>query len=86
MNILWDEPKRAANLEKHGIDFADIDESFFAYAIVRPAKHGRYSAIGRIAGIVTVVFVTVIFAAVGTEAISIISARPASVKERKILS
>lgn len=81
MNIIWDEPKRTANLVKHGIDFADIDEGFFAHAIVRPAKHGRYSAIGRIAGIVTV-----IFAIVGTDAISIISARPASTKERKMLS
>ncbi len=81
MKIIWDEPKRAANLDKHGVDFADIDEGFFAFAIVRPAKHGRYSAIGHIAGIVTV-----IFAIVGTEAVSIISARPASSKERKMLS
>jgi uncharacterized DUF497 family protein len=26
MNIAWDEPKRLANLEKHGLDFADLDD------------------------------------------------------------
>lgn len=80
MMIVWDEPKRLANLDKHGIDFADIDEDFFVSAIVRPAKNGRYSAIGRINGVVTV-----IFALLGSEGLSIISARPASRKERSML-
>jgi uncharacterized DUF497 family protein len=28
MKILWDEPKRLAKLDKHGLDFADLDEAF----------------------------------------------------------
>jgi len=30
MKIVWDEPRRLANLDKHGLDFADLDELFFA--------------------------------------------------------
>jgi uncharacterized DUF497 family protein len=26
MKILWDEPKRLANIKKHGLDFADLNE------------------------------------------------------------
>ncbi|MBV8238301.1 MAG: BrnT family toxin [Sphingomonas sp.] len=78
MIIVWDEPKREANLAKHGIDFADIDEAFFVSAIVRPARNGRFAAFGELNG-----RIAVIFAMLGTEGISLISARPASRKERK---
>lgn len=81
MKIVWDEPKRLANLAKHGIDFADIDEGFFLSAVVRPARNGRFAAIGRLGGAVAV-----IFARLGTEGVSIISAPPADRKERKLLS
>jgi uncharacterized DUF497 family protein len=37
MVIVWDEPKRLANLDKHGIDFADIGPAFFLSALVKPA-------------------------------------------------
>jgi uncharacterized protein len=80
MIIVWDEPKRLANLDKHGIDFADIDEAFFLSALVRPAKGDRYAAIGWLDGVIVV-----IFAVLGTEGLSIISARPASRKERALL-
>lgn len=80
MNIVWDEPKREANLAKHGIDFADITEDFFLSAIVRPAKDGRFAALGELDG-----KIAVIFAVLGTEGLSIISARPASRKERKLI-
>ena len=46
MIIVWDEPKRQANLVKHGIDFADVGEGFFLSALVMPAKDGRFAAIG----------------------------------------
>lgn len=46
MKIVWDEPKRNANIEKHGFDFADLDEAFFAGALIRDAHSGRYEAIG----------------------------------------
>lgn len=32
MKIVWDEPKREANLFKHKLDFADLDETFFENA------------------------------------------------------
>lgn len=81
MEITWDETKRVANIAKHRLDFADIDEAFFESAVIRPAKSGRYRAIGRIAPGV----VAVIFAALGREGMSIISMRPASKQERKLL-
>ena len=28
VNFTWDEPKRLANLEKHGLDFADVAKVF----------------------------------------------------------
>ncbi|MDE2596148.1 MAG: BrnT family toxin [Sphingomonadales bacterium] len=80
MIIVWDEPKRLANIAKHGIDFVDIDEEFFLSAIVRPARQGRFAAIGRLDGVIAV-----IFAVLGNEGISIVSARPASRKERQLL-
>lgn len=79
--IVWDEPKRQSNLAKHGLDFADLDEDFFLSSMVIPAKNGRQMAIGRLAdGTVAVVFVVL-----GTEGVSVISMRPASLKERSVL-
>ncbi len=82
MKIVWDEPKRLANIAKHdGLDFADLDEAFFETSMVLPGKDNRLIAIGRLAsGVVVVVFV-----ALGTEGISVVSMRPASRKERKLL-
>jgi uncharacterized DUF497 family protein len=77
--ITWDEPKRQANIAKHGLDFADLTAEFFLSATVMKAKHGRWAAIGTLAdGTVTTVFATL-----GTQGISIISLRPASKKERE---
>ena len=81
MRVIWDEPKRIANIAKHGIDFADIEEAFFDTALLGHAKNGRYFAIGVLDGIIVV-----IFAQLGTEAIAIISARPASRKERNLVA
>lgn len=79
--IVWDEPKRERNLSKHGLDFADLDEWFFLDAVTMPAKAGRHMAIGRLAdGTIAVVFTLL-----GTEAVSIISMRQASRKERSLL-
>jgi uncharacterized DUF497 family protein len=44
MEIVWDEPKRLANLDKHGLDFADLNETFFDTALVVPS---RPQALGR---------------------------------------
>lgn len=80
MKIVWDEPKRIANLAKHGIDFAEIPVEFFETAFVGRAKSGRLFALGRLDKMIVVIFVTL-----GTEAISLVSARPASRKERKAI-
>jgi uncharacterized DUF497 family protein len=65
--------KRLANLDKHGLDFADLNETFVDSALV-------LLGIGKnMRGVIVVVFV-----ALGKEAVSVISMRPASKNERKL--
>jgi len=80
MKIIWDDPKRLANIEDHHLDFAELDEAFFEDALVLPSYKGRRRGIGKHLGDV----IAVIFATLGTEAVSIISMRPASKKERQL--
>ena len=81
MKIVWDEPKRLANIARHGMDFADLDEAFFERSVIVPAKLGRLSAVGRHRSrIILVVFVTL-----GTEGFSVVSMRPASPRERRLI-
>ena len=80
MKIVWDEPKRLANIAKHRLDFAHLTEDFFATALVRKVRYGRFQAIGRMGRVIAVVF-----APYGIEGISVISMRPAKAKERKLL-
>lgn len=61
-------------------EFASLTEEFFADALVISAKSGRYLAIGEDGNGV----VSVVFAILGLEGISVISMRPASPKERKL--
>jgi uncharacterized DUF497 family protein len=80
MNIVWDEPKRLANIAKHGLDFADLNGTFFDDALVLPSYDKRWAGIGKnVRGVIVVVFVVL-----GKEAISVISMRPASKNERKL--
>jgi uncharacterized DUF497 family protein len=80
MKIVWDQPKRLANIAKHRLDFASLTEEFFAEALVISAKSSRYLAIGKdVNGVISVVFVTL-----GLEGISVISMRPASKQERRL--
>ena len=81
MQIVWDEPKRQANIAKHGYDFADLSPGFFLGAKVVQAKERRWMAIGRFSdGTIAVVFVTL-----GSEGLSVISMRAAGKKERELL-
>ena len=80
MRIVWDEPKRQRNLRERGLDFADVDLDFFAVSTMAEAKNGRSRAIGEFRG----KLVTVIFKPLGSEAISVISMRRASRKERSV--
>ena len=83
MKIVWDERKRLSNLVKHGWDFETIldfewDGAVFGAAHESRLGQKRLKATGLLAGKVVVV----IFSALGTEAISIISLRAASLRER----
>jgi len=79
MEIIWDEPKRIANIEKHGLDFARLRLDFFETARIVPGKEDRFLAIGMFEGHLVI---AVVFRPLGTEALSIISMRRASQKER----
>jgi len=81
--ITWDERKRVYNLAKHGIDFAVIEDDFFDDAVILPAHSRRLQAIGWLDGHQIVV---VIFKPLGSEAVSLISARRANKKERAIIN
>ncbi len=81
MLIIWDEPKRLANLDKHGLDFADLTLDYFLASRVIPARGNRFQAIGELANAT----ISVVFVALGSEAISVISMRSASAKERRLL-
>ncbi len=85
MRIIIDDPKRAANLLKHLIDLADFEDGFDVdSAVVFPTKSSRtgrrrLKLIGEMVGHGVV---TVIVSPLGSEAVSVISIRPASEKER----
>ena len=87
MKIVWDEPKRQANLVKHGLDFEDLIDGFdFAIAFsfeVPPSRTGRRRRmfVGEFAGELVV---AVIASPLGSEALSVVSFRPASRDERMI--
>jgi len=81
MNIVWDEAKRLANLAKHRLDFADLNETFFDNALIvtSHSRSKRWVAVGvNIRGVIVVVF-----ARLGLEGVSVISMRPANRRERK---
>ena len=85
MKVVWDEPKRRGNIEAHGLDLADAEVFDWDTALVVPGHPGRdgrarFRAIGRLGG----ELVVVVFSPLGTEAISVISMRRASRKERKL--
>jgi uncharacterized protein len=76
--ITWDNAKRLANLEKHGLNFADLDLDFFLNSLIVPAQGRRFKAIGHLR---PEVVIAVIFAPVGSEAVAVVSMRLASRKE-----
>lgn len=80
MKITWDEPKRKTNLAKHGLDFADLSLEFFLSAHIEPAKLDRLLAVGEFDG---QTIIAVVYRLLGSEALSVISMRPASKQERE---
>jgi len=83
MRLTWDEPKRLSNLARHRLDFKDVSIDFFERAYAIPSREGRAKFIGVLSGALAVV---VIAAPLGSEAISIISLRPANRKEKRIIN
>ena len=85
MRFTYDEPKRQANIAKHGIDLAEFEDSFsfdrFLNIPTKPSRTGRirYKLIGSWQGRIVVV---AIVSPLGSEAIDIVSVRPANAKER----
>lgn len=85
MTATWDEPKRLANLAKHGLDFADFDSCFNGEtAFIRPTHpsrtgRARYKLIGDWNG---ERIVAVVVSPLGRRVLSLVSLRPASPKER----
>lgn len=79
MRIVWDEPKRQQNIAIHGYDIGAFEWREASISTTYSGARGdrRSKAVGMFDGH----FVTIIFAWIGTEAISIISFRPASRKE-----
>lgn len=80
MIIVWDESKRLANLDKHGLDFGDVDAFEWSEAMIAPSHSRRFKAIGRYRSRVVVV----VFSMLGSEAISIVGMRRGSEKERRL--
>lgn len=81
----WDEAKRAANLAKHGLDFADADtvlESPYVLIVESRRKgEARQQALAyvfEVLAVLSVVFVP------GEKRCRIVSFRPAERKEREI--
>ncbi|GJE54149.1 MULTISPECIES: BrnT family toxin [Methylobacterium] len=87
MLIVWDEPKRLANLAKHGLDLAEFEDGFDLDGCTvhetRPRRTGpsRFKLIGLFEGrIVTAAIVSPL----GSEALSIVSFRRANPSEVRL--
>jgi len=78
----WDETKRQANIQKHGIDFIEVPEMFESETVIvedtrYPYNEQRYIAIGLLKGRIIVVAYTE-----RGEVIRLISARKATKNEQ----
>jgi uncharacterized DUF497 family protein len=79
MKIVSDPPKRAKTLKERGFDLDEVPPEFFEAAMILGARQGRFEAVGLLDGRM----MAIIFRPLGTEALSIISMRRASVSERR---
>ena len=80
----WDDAKNRANIRKHGFDFADAEEMFRGFLLVRPDTREDYGeerwiGIGMIQG--RVAFIA--FTEPSHDIVRIISLRKADHEERK---
>ena len=85
LKLEWNERKRAANLRKHGLDFADAAELFAGLPLVLPDTREEYGeersiAIGQIRGRTVVAA----FVELGAQKVRIISLRKATRREAQL--
>ena len=83
--IVWDEPKRRANLEKHGLDFAHVEASFsWSRVLVSAAKSSRTGRprLKLVGTLGQTGIVVAIVSPLGSEGMAIVSLRTASPVER----
>jgi hypothetical protein len=81
MNFTWDETKRQANLQKHGLDFADAEKVFSGPMVLFEDQRNDYGE-QRMIGIGQLEFLVVLIVHVETdEQIRIISMRKADSDE-----
>jgi len=79
----WDEAKRAANLQKHGADFADAEELFSRPVVIIEDTRRQYQEVRNLAfGIVQGRVFVAAFTNRG-KAIRLISMRKANAREQK---
>jgi len=82
--LIWDEAKRASNLAKHGLDFADawwvLDSAYRLDVEVLRGDEVRVQSFSYVADVLAVL--TVVHTARGG-AVRVISFRPASGEERE---
>jgi uncharacterized protein len=79
----WDEAKRAANLQKHGIDFTAAEEMFSRPIVIIEDSRRPYSEVRNLAfGIVQGRVLVAAFTHRG-KALRLISMRKANVREQK---
>lgn len=85
MIVLIPEMKRIANIAKHGIDSADFAATFeWNHYVVLPAKPSRTGRARELyVGMMQDRLVTAVVSPLGSEALAVISVRPAATKERE---
>ncbi|MCA3635148.1 MAG: BrnT family toxin [Methylobacterium sp.] len=83
MKMDWDEAKRLANIEKHGIDFDDVDVLFLdERSVIYPSPRNDEERFVLV-GLLNFRFVSVVFTKRG-ETIRIISARISRKEEQAL--
>ena len=82
----WDEAKRLSNMKKHGVDFTDAVEVFNDPRLVfEEDLSEHYDEVRMMAtGVALGKLVTVVFTDRGDDLLRLISARPATMREKNI--
>lgn len=75
-----------AYLDKHSLDFSEIADFGWKEAIILPSRAGKHGGVrSKAVGYFRDGAAVVIFSLLGTEAVSVISFRPANKKEKRLI-